>query len=300
MENPVIRGLRLFALLSVAAALSACVSTKPTRMAMPQIVNDTRADTVLIGLYQREIQVDKPDVNGGGGLLGALIEGIAESTMDKNRQKALSPIRDAAVEFDFERQYVEMLKNSLPKSLVREDAKYVISRDIEDYQNKSYELSGRNSIFMGVRYAFDQNFNMLYVDASIGVGDNGWTRNKKGQLVSKYKSEKDWPGKVAFVGYSSYFPIEKFGGYEAGAAIWGANRGERLTKSLSVAVAEISDLINRDLASPLNATESMPKANVRFPGGVSLKGYRMETKGNRTLYAIGSKRIWTTDPQKSK
>jgi len=270
-----------------------CVNTTPKRLSTPEVVATSRADTVLVLLVQREVEIDKPDVNGGGGLIGAIIEGIAESTMDKNRQKAIAPIRDALVGLDFENRYIEMLKQTLPSSLVREDANYRVLRDQFAFENALVELKGRNGVAIDARYAFDANFNNLYFLNYLRFGDIGMVLDAKGKPKPKYKSDLQMQGKVTFVAYNSFFPIAKFGGYEAGAAVWSARAGAPMKDAFAQALKEIGGLIKRDFAIPIAIPADAQKQKVTFPGGGSLEGSVMETDGNRSLVAIVYQRIWT-------
>ncbi|NJR44207.1 hypothetical protein HC761_01835 [bacterium] len=221
-ENTMVRNFYGWVLSSIVLMASVgCVNTAPKRLVTPEVVESARADTVLVLLVQREVEIDKPDVNGGGGLLGAIIEGIAESTMDKNRQKAIQPIRDALIGLDFESRYIEMLKQSLPSKLVREDAKYRIVRDVFELEKALVEVNGRNAVSVYARYAFEANFNYLYFDNVLRFGDIGMVLDGKGKPKVKYKSEEQMQGKITFVFLQlRFFRIEKFGGYEAGAAAW--------------------------------------------------------------------------------
>ena len=282
----------VFSLIVILSSVG-CVNTTPKRLSTPEVVTTSRADTVLVLLVQREVEIDKPDVNGGGGLIGAIIEGIAESTMDKNRQKAIAPIRDALVGLDFENRYMEMLKQSLPSSLVREDANYRVLRDQFAFENALVELKGRNGVAIDARYAFDANFNFLYFVNNLRFGDIGMVLDAKGKPKPKYKSDEQMQGKVTFVGYNSFFPIAKFGGYEAGASVWSASAGAPMTDAFAQALKEIGGLIKRDFATPIAIPADAPKQKVAFPGGVSLEGSVMETDGTRRLVAIVYQRIWT-------
>jgi len=290
----VTRNLRslVFSLVVVLSSVG-CVNTTPKRLSTPEVVATSRADTVLVLLVQREVEIDKPDVNGGGGLIGAIIEGIAESTMDKNRQKAIAPIRDALVGLDFENRYIEMLKQTLPSSLVREDANYRVLRDQFAFENALVELKGRNGVAIDARYAFDANFNNLYFLNYLRFGDIGMVLDAKGKPKPKYKSDAQMQGKVTFVAYNSFFPIAKFGGYEAGAAVWSARAGAPMKDAFAQALKEIGGLIKRDFAIPIAIPADAQKQKVTFPGGGSLEGSVMETDGNRSLVAIVYQRIWT-------
>jgi hypothetical protein len=278
--------------MSLLATLVACINTTPTRMAVPALVESQRAETVLIMLPQREIQVDKPDVNAGGGLLGAIVEGIAESTMDKNRQKALAPIRDLVVAYDFEKRYIDTLKTNLPSSMVSPNAEYVVVRDAKEYEDRLVQINGKNAVAVVTRYAFDQNFNMLYVDSGVRFGDIGWVRDSKGRATPKYKNDKALAGKVTYAGYDSHFPLEKYQGYDESVVVWGANNGALLIEKLDIALVELADLLKRDFATPIAASASAPTANIKYPSGAKLKGYQVETRGARTLYAVSASRIW--------
>ena len=286
---------KLSAALIALAVLSGCVSTTPSRMAVPEVVPATRSDTVLIFLQQREVEVDKPDVNAGGGLLGALVEGVMESTMDKNRQAALTPIRNGLIGLDFENRFVAMLKQTMPTSLVQESAAYTVVRSQFDLEAALVKVNGRNGALVSARYAFDQNFNALYVNTAVQFGDIGMVLNAKGKAQSKYKTQKAMIGKVTFASYSSHFFIPDAGGYEAGAAYWSANSGKPMLDAFQQSLDEIGGLIKRDLATPIVIASDAETRKVRFPGGGRLKGTLVESHptNGRSLMALFASRIWT-------
>lgn len=140
--------------------LGACASAE--RRPAPSVSPENRAGLVLVEISQHEIDVDKPNVgNGGGGLIGALIETAAESYMDKNRQAAIAPIRDALIDVDFAEQALSKLNGRIHAGLVREDAKFQMVRGEPEADRVLLDYNDQNIMLINLRYGFEQDFRAL-------------------------------------------------------------------------------------------------------------------------------------------
>jgi len=289
--------LRLFVLLGMTALLSACASVSQ-RLPTPIVSDESRASVVLLALNQQELEVDKPDVgNGGGGLIGALIEVAAESYMDKNRQKAIAPIRDALVDFRAEPLLVEAVRSNLPVNLVRPDAEIRILRSAKALEDARVSLEGSNTLLLYYRYAFDAEFRAIYVRMDAHFGDVGLVRDSKGRAKAKYKSTKQKTGKIVEMVYQSQFPLsDPSNSYTPNIARWMKDGGKPISDALSAAIIEANALAGRDLRSPLAFDSNGGKASyIRYgyPTAMKLKAVRIETSGERVLFSSGTLLAWT-------
>jgi hypothetical protein len=284
---------RIVTIALVAALLSACATPKrPATLTLPE---DNRANELLIAIPQQEITVDKPDVNAGGGLLGALVEGIAESTMDKNRQEALAPLRDALADYDFDAKFQSAITGALPAAYFVDAPQTTLIRNTDDWLQAHVERNGRTFGSVNVAYAFAPNFQMLYIRAYLDVGDIGLVLDRNGKPKAKYTSDEARAGKLQGMTYYAMFPLENPGSFKENVPRWVADGGRLAREALDAGIAEIADLVRRDFASPLPVNESN-KQNFLVPTGsalLNMKGGLVETRGGRRLLASGSLVAWT-------
>jgi len=283
-------------LLTLLALLAGCAT--PLRLPVPPITEATRASSVLVAINQQEIQVDKPDINAGGGLIGALIEGVAESTMDKNRQIAIAPVRDALVDYNFDERFKQALAAKMPSALVRPDARYQVTRNQRDYEDALVNFAGANGIDMSVRYAFESNFRALYVDVLVRFGDVGHVRDKAGNVRPKYTTKAQSRNKVTQAQYRAEFPLsDSSGSYTPNVARWMVDRGAPMRAALEQGIAEVTALIERDLGSPVVYDPKTKKRWLRFfvlGGPFPVKFVPLEASNGRALFVDGPLLLWTS------
>lgn len=287
---------RLLALLVLSALLAACASVP--RLPTPAVSEESRAAVVLLSLNQQELEVDKPDVgNGGGGLIGALIEAAAESYMDKNRQEAIAPIRDALVDFNAEPLLLEQVRQNLPANLVRPDAEIQVVRNAAALEDALVALGSANALVLHTRYAFDAEFRAIYVRMHASFGDVGMNRDKKGRAKSRYSSMSQKTGKVVEVAYQSQFPLaDPSNSYTPNIARWMTEGGKPITDAVTGAIHETAALAGRDLAAPLVFDPKGAKSSFVFygyPMSMALKLVSIESAADRELLGNGTLLVWT-------
>jgi hypothetical protein len=282
-------------LLSFASSLVlvGCISA-PLRLQTPTLDQRAQAMQLLQQVEQQEILVDKPDVNGGGGILGAIIEGVAESNMDKNRQAALVPIRNALVDFNFEQKFFTAARAAFDERLLSPEAKITTARNIADVQDFLVTRNDGSTVSVNLNYHFQQDFRALSVTTIVRLGDLGLRKNSRGKLEEKYYSDKQRAGKMTYVVYTSNWTLEKSSGsYTPNIERWMANNGEKIKVSLDRSILEITDLIQRDLPNPIAHN---PKAKQRkvenFLPIFQSSGELVERKGDRALIIAGPFLTW--------
>jgi hypothetical protein len=289
--------LRVALLILASTLLAACAT--PKRAPDLGLTEDARAETIVLGFQQQEITVDKPDVNAGGGLLGAIIEGIAESTMDKNRQEALAPLRNALADYEFEPKLRAAIDPAWPSRYFADQRETIVVRSHDDWSEELARRNGPNLGGLVVKYAFSPDFELLYVHAGVRAGDIGLVRDKKGRPKEKYKSSEASKGKVVGASYYAIYPLADDGKFRDNAARWTAEGGRLAREALDAAVVEIADLIRRDLASPLQG-DTTQKQRFLLPTGsglLNMKGELVETRNGRRLLSVGSTMVWTASDE---
>lgn len=281
-------------LIAMTLWLGACASL--TRLPTPAVTEESRAALVVISLNQQELEVDKPDVNAGGGLIGALIEAAAESTMDKNRQEAIAPVRDAMIDMQPDALLVAQVRTHLPANLVRPDAEIRVVRNAGALEDALVGLEG-NALVLTTRYAFDSEFRALYVRILAAFGEVGMVRKGKGAAKPLHGSQQQKTGKVVEATYHAQYPLRDYsGGFKANVTRWMDAGGEPIRRALTGGIAEATALVGRDLGTPIVFdAKRNPRKFLAFgyTAPFSVKGALIEESAGRSLLGNGLLLVWT-------
>lgn len=284
---------RIALLILFCTLVTGCAS--PLRPPPLAIRADDRASEILIHIPQQEILIDRPDLQGGGGVLGAIAASIAESSLDQSQQKELNPIRDALLDYSFETRLLGALEGAWPDRYFKKNPEVQILRDRKDLNEELARRNGRNLGELFIRYTFDASLRNLYIEAMMVMGDIGMTRNEKGEPQSKYWSLQAENEKAARSFYYSFFPLKQPGNSRENARQWSADGGKLAREALDAGILEIADLIRRDFATPLPILDPAPRG-IWVDGGVFSKyinGKLVEKRGHRELRADESVLAWT-------
>jgi len=300
---------------TVVLALAGCV--QPLKKLDAPMAEQEKADHVVIFMMQSEVAVDDAQSsNYGGGLIGALIEVAVESTMTKNRQKALEPLRDKLLDYEFESKLISGIEANLPTSLVKQGAPVKIVRNEEEWRAHLQTVIPANVLLISPRYAFEQNFEIAYVHSTA--------------LMQTFKqmppTPKQWKqmGKAARKAaepvllhagsyYSQHVPYSPFerqkkqkgeSGYERNARAWSDNGAEPVRVAFAAGIDELADLIQRDGERRLPSIEGKKKARVFLAHAIvqpmQLKAVPIDSEGSRTLVVFGQNVHWIDNRQMKK
>jgi hypothetical protein len=102
--------------LALTLTLGACVTPTPTHVALAPAAQDNIASTEMVApIAQSEIYIYVPPTTAGQGqgLIGALIDAGVDSYRAGTAESGVKPLRDAAVDMDFDRDLASQLKASL-------------------------------------------------------------------------------------------------------------------------------------------------------------------------------------------
>ncbi len=246
--------------------LTACVA--PQKKLKPTLPESDKADHVVLFIPQSEIQIDDKDTYGGGFLIGglagavvgSLIEMTVESVMNKNRQKAIAPIRDDMLDFRFEEKFLEAIRTNLPTNLVKSDAPIKIIRSDTEWFEYLAEVAPANLFEVRARYAMTPNFEVAYLATEVGLKKYSrvppdskekramaaWERN-----ASKAKSLYSGFYFSQHVTHSPFKKINKNNiesrtSYKKNAKSWAKNNAESTRIAILESINDIASLIKRD------------------------------------------------------
>jgi hypothetical protein len=295
------------------AALVGCAPAPLKKLEAP-MAEAEKADHVVIFLEQSEIAVDDVNVqNGAGGLIGALVEMAIESTMTKNRQEAIAPLRDALLDLQYETKLIEAVRSHLPTSLVKPDAQFKLVRNHEEWRAHLKTVVPANVFDVNTRYAFEQNFDVAYVYAAarlqhftrVPPSEQDWKKMSKKQRKT-YEPTLLHAGSY-FSQHVTHSPFEKQkkakgeAGYEHNAAMWAADNAEPVRRAFGQSLDEIAVLIQRDGEGDLPPAPKKKDTRAYLAHfavqPMLLKTSRIERAADRSLVVLGQNTFWIDNLQ---
>ncbi len=302
--------LRLLCLLLTLAS-TACVGP-PTRLDQ-SLAATAKADRVFVLLPQSEIDVDDPFVGDSQtGVIGMVVEGVIATTMARNRQKAIAPLRVMLQDLQFEARVVDSLGARLPTQLVRPGAPVVIVRSEAELREQLRSVLPANVLLMSMRYAFEQNFEIAYVHAHASLSRmNALPMNARERMQLGASERKRRTPVVLHEGaYASQHvtrsPFEDLdtlpdeAGYQRAARTWIESDREFLGRVCSDGIDEVVGLIARDAESSLRSLAGdKVRAHLAHP---ELRPFtftvsRVESARGRSLLHHSQVIAWVDDRQ---
>jgi hypothetical protein len=133
--------LSLSVMLLAASALGACVTPMPAHLALNAAEQNAITTTEIVApVHQSEVYIYVPPsqmaASGQGGLIGVLVLSAIDAGVNNARtssaEKAVKPVRDAVVDFDFDSMIRDVLRASISKvAWMHIDAARVV-KDLND------------------------------------------------------------------------------------------------------------------------------------------------------------------------
>ncbi len=301
------------------ATLVGCAPAPLKKLDAP-MAEAEKADHVVILLTQSEIAVDDVDVqNNAGGfglvgaLIGALVETAMESTMTKNRQEAIAPLRDALLDYEYETKLIEAIKTHLPTSLVKADAQFKLVRNDAEWRAHLESVIPANVFLVDTRYAFEQNFDVAYVYAAASLqrfvkvppSESDWKKMSKKQRKA-YEPTMLHAGSyyaqhVTHSPFAKQVKAKSDALYQHNAAQWAVNDAEPVRQAFGQSLDEVAELIQRDgegrlPEAPKKKDVRVFLANFAFQPMVA-KSSRIENSADRSLVVLGQNAFWIDNLQ---
>jgi hypothetical protein len=275
--------------------LAACSGLAP-HQALPGAVKDSLVSTdVVLPIRQNEIYVFVPPSTAGAaggaafGVLGAVVGAMVDAGVNNARtsaaEKAVKPLRDSLVGFDYDAALRDDMKASLTQLA------WLHATDVKvhkDFGNESYEGAYKTStasavLFAGMDYHLSNDGDVLYVTAyTFLFPKNG----EKAPVVAKPGSRSRPKLKTAPEN-AVYRDTLAFQTKVEGATsdrdhnmvLWSADNGAAIRAALKLASVKLSALLASDLERPEKEAAAGGKS-VKVEG---LKGTIVSTDDDGTL-----------------
>lgn len=233
---------------------------------------DLASTDVVLPIRQSEIYVFVPMATGGAGfgLIGALVDAGIDSTRTSKAEAAVTPLRNAMVDYSFDNALQDELKTSLAQIAWIHSGNFSVARDItNDGLGKALAASKASSVlFVLADYHLSNDGDALLVTFAAALMPNN------DQLRALIPGKRDAKTSVALVNalYRNRFVFEAhvkaMGDRDRNIAEWSANNGAAGRAALTMAARKIVPLLvediqraETDVAPPANA----PQVAVSIP-----------------------------------
>jgi len=299
-------------LLLAAVVTSACMA--PLQKLEKPLVEDEKAATVVIYLEQAAVEIDGAVVETGlGGVVGFLIENMAEGKMNSNRRKAFPALHGMLINYDYENRLVDALRKNLPLQLVRADASFKIVRNEQEWHQHLSSVVPANVLVIKTRYGFEQNFEIAYVHAETDLSHHHRVPPDK-QAIRQMTIEQQRAAKPTILYRGSYYSQhatrrlfdelvndEGLSGYETNAAAWAKDRAAPARQAFSIGINEVAQLIEADaqgqLPNPEDPVEMRIMAAHAYVGPIPIWTKVLARNGDRILVNFGHHHFWVDQRQ---
>jgi hypothetical protein len=270
----------LSVMLLAASALGACVTPVPAHLALNAAEQNAITTTEIVApIHQSEVYIYVPPsqmaASGQGGLLGVLvlsaIDAGVNNTRTSNAEKAIKPVRDAVVDFDFDSMIRDDLRASVSKvAWMHIDA----ARVVKDLNDTSLDEDITNSkdgavLLTMADYHFSNDGRQLFVILNANLYANS-------PALNAMKPKDGKPEVVSAAVNALYRNLLMFTVDMPAASsdrpvnmnAWAANHGAALRSALTLASAKLSGLLADDIqriedpkTPPVKRTADEPVSN---------------------------------------
>ena len=251
-----------------ALALTACVAVVPEHVALTaQARAGITSTEAVLPISQGELYIDVPASNvsaaTGGGLLPALIDAGIDSVRASNAAKAVRPLNDAVVDFNFD----TVLADEVRKSMAGADGVHVDTvRVIKDASPASFDralaASKDGAVLLAItNYHLANDGGSLWIEVHAGLYRSGAGPKPAG-------SGADSPSAPANALYRNtfWYTINLPGASsnrDQNIALWSVDHGALLRTDLRRGALKLSEM----MASDIQVIDTPGATIVTNPGG---------------------------------
>jgi hypothetical protein len=237
-------------ILALSIWLTGCAAPGPSHK---DLAESDRAVTagrdVVVAVPQSEVKVNVARSNlamySGGGLLVGLIDVAIEKHRATVAEDTVTPIRDALVDYDFDKKALETVKQATGQVPWFSVNKMIFTKDGTN-ENFAKLMDGSTAdqlMYNYVNYAFSSDFRTLYVGLKTGlIKRNDASRTETARERMAYKNAAYFNAWV----YHETLPGASDDA-SANAKVWADNNGERARAALDRGLANIGNLLVKDL-----------------------------------------------------
>lgn len=253
---------RSFAVALGAAVLSGCAAV-PTHVALQDEARKSVASTeVVLPVKQSEIYVFVPDSQvaaaGGGGLLLALIDAGVNSVRTDKAETAVKPLRDAMVDYDFDKSLHDSMQNALGQvAWLHADHVRVVKDATQDSFDQAVAGSSEDAVLLAMAdYRLSNDAEELTVTLNTALyPKSGALVALRGRENQEHASAlKNSLYRDTFM-YSQRLPNTSTD-RDSNIAIWSAGHGMAMRAALNRAAAELTAMLSCDISSVPGAADT--------------------------------------------
>jgi len=252
--------------------LSACTTPlihQPLTVAARDHLTST---DVVTPIGQSEIYVFVPTATAGAsqGLIGALIDAGVDSVRTSKAETAVTPLRNAMVDFSFDAALQAEMKNSLAKIEWLHPGNFLIERDVSDHgmEETLTDSKAASVLFVIADYHLsnDGDFLLASFDAALMPNND--------QLRALIPGKRDTKRPIARANalYQNRFAFEAHvagtGDRDRNIAEWSANNAAAARAALEMAAGKFAAMLTEDIQRPENdvpRSSNAPGARVDVP-----------------------------------
>jgi hypothetical protein len=243
--------LRLVAILSC-LLMAACASQPSIHLPLSAAARtDMTSTDMVLPIRQSEIYVFVPTATAGAsfGLIGALIDVGIDSSRTSKAETAVTPLRNALVDYSFDNALQDELKTSLPQVAWLHAGNVSVVRDVSnDGLAKTITASKASAVFLVVAdYRLSNDGDVLFVTLQAALMPNN---DQLRALIPGKRDEKT----LAALNNALYrnrfvFEAHMHGGVDrdTNIAAWSANNGSAARAALTMAVKKLVPLLVEDV-----------------------------------------------------
>jgi hypothetical protein len=232
--------------------LAACASQPSIHQPLSATARgDLTSTDVMLPIKQSEIYVFVPIATAGGGfgLLGALVDVSIDSTRTSKAETAITPLRNAMVDYSFDNALQGELKSSLPLVPWLHAGNFAVARDVSnDGLGKALAASKASSVlFVVADYRLSNDGDVLLVTLEAALMPNN------DQLRALIPGKHDDKTLVALSNalYRNRFLFEAHvsatGDRDRNIAEWSANNASAGRAALTMASNKLVSLLIQDI-----------------------------------------------------
>jgi hypothetical protein len=252
------------AVVAAMACLSACATPIAEHIPLAASAHASIASTELVvPIKQSEVYVFVPASTAGAsaGLLGALVDVSIDATRNKNAETAVTPLRDAMVDFDAD----TMLRDDLKASLSQIDWLHVSgARVVKDIVPATLDKAITDSKDAAVLIvAADYHLSNDGAELDVVLSANMYA-NSDGLASLKPKAGKPSKSDISNAIYRNSVTFKATAPGATGErtqniAAWSANNGAALRAAMHEGSNKLAGQIASDLAGEMTAMGAAPK-----------------------------------------
>jgi hypothetical protein len=232
--------------------LSACADQPSIHQPLSAAARaDLVSTDVSLPIRQSEVYVFVPIATAGAGfgLIGALIDVGIDSERTSKAETAVTPLRNAMVDYSFDNALQDELKASLPQITWLHPGKFDVIRDISDdgLVKKLAASTASSVLFIVADYHLSNDGDVLLVSCQAALMANN------DQLKALIPGKRNEKNSVALINalYRNRFVFEAHvsgtGDRDRNIAEWSANSGSAARAALTMAAKKLAPIMVEDI-----------------------------------------------------